>query len=271
MTEKRRFWPLFWDAARRSPWPTLVSIVLAAFSIVGGTVFWLVGLPSWVVFVMMLAAVFLAPVAVYHIASLAWVAQADAATELQEELRKASKQKPLIELGEPQLQPNGVLQRTQLGSPTETNVGPVGPQHRVRVEQRQIRNYRIPITNHGANAQEVRVKVVKISPGVEGVSEHVTLHIAHDDPPLDDYRFKSSFSLARGESRLLDVVAIDKQNPKTWYLWNIDFQDAAQEVKLGGTRTFTIRAYAGDVGAEARYEVYGDSLEARLEMEGPLA
>jgi hypothetical protein len=219
----------------------------------------------------MCAAVFFASLGVYQVASLASMAQADALTKLQEELRAAREQKPLVELGAPKLLEHGVLRRTQLRGPIETNVGTSGPPSRVSIAERRIRNYRIPVTNHGAHAQEVRVKVVGISPGVEGVSEDVTLHIVHDDPPLDNYRFKSSFSLARGETQLLDVVAMDEQEPKTCYLWNIAFEDAVQEVKLGGTRTLTIRAYAGDVYAEERYEVYGDSLEARLAMEGPLA
>lgn len=273
MMGMRRFWSPFWDAARGSPWATLGSIALAAFSVVGATVFWLVGLPSWVVFVVMFAAVFLASVAVYHVASLAWVTQADALTKLEEELRAGSERKPRVELGQPQLQPNGVLRRTQLRGPFETSIGAGGPRSRISFGQRRIRNYRIPVTNRGAHVPEVRVKVVGISPGVEGVSEEVTLHIAHDDPPLDNYRFRSSFPLAGGETQLVDVVAMDIQSPETCYLWNIAFEDAdaVQEVKVGGTRTFTIRAYAGDDYAEERYEVYGDSREARLEMRGPLA
>lgn len=270
MMQKRRFWPLFWDAARRSPGATLGSIGLTAVPIVVGFVFWLIALPSWAVFVVMLAAVFLAPGVVYHVASLVWMAQADALTKLQEELQAASEREPLLDLGAPKLLEHGVLRRTQLRGPIETSTGTAGPPSRVVIAERPIRNYRIPVTNHGAHAQEVRVKVVGISPGVEGVSEDVTLHIVHDDPPLDDYRFRSSFSLANEETELLDVVAMDEKDPKTCYLWNIAFEDAVQEVKLGGTRTFTIRAYAGGVYAEKRYQVYGDSLEARLEMEGPL-
>lgn len=269
----RRFWPLFWDAARQSLWGTLGALLLAIFSLIGGTIFWVGGLPSWAVFAVMCAAVFFASVVVYQVASLASIAQADALTEFQEELRAARERKPLVELGAPKLLEHGVLRRTQLRGPIETNVGTSGPPSRVSIAERRIRNYRIPVTNHGAHAPEVRVKVVGISPGVEGVSEDVTLHIVHDDPPLDNYRFKSSFSLARGETQLLDVVAMDEQDPKTCYLWNIAFEDAdaVQEVKLGGTRTLTIRAYAGDVSAEACYEVYADSMEARLEMKGPLA
>ena len=270
MTGMRRFLFPFWDAARRSPWATLGGIVTTALSLAGVTLPSLVGLPSWAVFVVMLAAVLLASIVVYHVASLAWVAQADNLTRLEEDLRALGKQEPRIELGEPQLQPDGVLRRTQLRGPIETMLGTSGPPSRIPFGQRRISNYRIPVTNHGAPAPEVLVKIVAISPGVEGVSEDVPLHIAHDDPPLEDYRFKSSFSLASGDRKLLDVVAIDKQKPNTWYLWNIHFEDAVQEVKLGGTRTFTIRAYAGDVYAEERYEVYGDSLEARLEMRGPL-
>jgi len=272
MTGKRRFWPPFWDAARQSPWAKLGGIGLAVYSLVGGTVFWLVGLPLWALFVVIGTTIPLVLVGVYHVAALAWTAEADKLTRLEEVLRALREQKPRVELGEPQLQPDGVLRRTQWSAPPQTNVGPAGPQHRVQVEQRRIRNYRIPATNHGAYAPEVRVEVVEISPDVQGVSENVPLHIAHDDPPLRDYRFKSSFSLAKGERKLLDVVAIDKQKPNTWYLWNIDYEDAdaVQEVKLGGTHTFTIRAYARDVYVEERYEVYGDSLETRLEMKGPL-
>jgi hypothetical protein len=272
MTEKRRFWPLFWDAARRSPGATLGSIVLTAVPIAVGFVFWLVALPSWAVFIVMLAAVFLASVVVYHVASLAWMAQADALTKLQEKLQAVSKRESLLDLGAPKLLEHGVLRRTQLRGPIETSIGTSGPPSRISFGQRPIRSYRIPVTNHGAYAQEVRVKVVEISPGVEGVSEDVTLHVVHDNPPLDNYRFKSSFSLAKGETELLDVVAMDEREPKTCYLWNIAFEDAdaVQEVKLGGTHTFTIRAYAGDVSAEARYRVYADAMSARLEMEGPL-
>jgi hypothetical protein len=272
MTKMRRFWPPFWDAARRSPWATIGGIVLTVFSLVGGTVFWVGGLPSWAVFVTMLAAVLLVPVSAYHVASLAWADQTDALTKLREEVRAASEQKPRVELGKPQLQADGVLKRTQLSAPPQTSTGPAGPQYRVQAEQRPIRNYRIPVTNYGAYAPEVRVKVVNISPRVEGVSDDVPLHIAHDNPPLEDYTFKESFSLARGETKLLDVVAIDKQRTSTWYLWNINYQDAdgVQEVKLGGTHWFVIKAFAGNASAEERYEVYGDSLETRLEMKGPL-
>jgi len=268
MTEMRRFWPSFLDAARQSPWRTLGALVLTVFTLVGGTVFWLVGLPSGAAFAAACAAVLLAPVVVYHVASVAWVAQADAVAKLQEELRAANDRKPLIELGAPKLLEHGVLRRTQLRGPIETSVGTSGPPSRVPIAERRIRNYRIPVTNHGAYAPEVRVKVVGISPGVEGVSEEVTLHIVHDNPPLDNYTFKGNFPLARGETQLLDVVAMDEQDPKTCYLWNIAFQDAdaVQEVKLGGAHAFAIRAYAGDVSAEKRYEVYADSLEARLDM-----
>ncbi len=272
MTGKRRFWFPFWDAARRSLWAKLGGIGLAVYSLVGGTVFWVVGLPLWAVFVVIGTAIPLVLVGVYHVAALAWTAEADRLTRVEEVLRELREQKPRVELGKPQLQPNGILRRTQLSTPAQTSTGPVGPQDRVEGGSRGIRNYQIPVTNHGAHAPEVRVKIVEMSPDVEGVSPDVPLHIAHDDPPLRDYRFKSSFSLAKGERKLLDVVAIDKQKPNTWYLWNIDYEDAdaVQEVKLGGTHTFTIRAYAGDVYVEERYEVYGDSLEARLDMEGPL-
>ena len=265
MTVMRRFWSPFWDAARRSPWATVGGIGLTFFYLVGGTVFWVVGLPSWAVFVVMLAAALLAPIVIYHVASLAWVAQ-------EEDLRTLREQQPRVELGEPRLEPNGILRRTQLSSPPQTSTGPSGSQHRVEADSRRIRNYRIPVTNHGAHAPEVRVKIVGISPRVEGVSEDIPLHIAHDNPPLEDYRFKESFSLARGETKLLDVVAIDTQRASTWYLWNINYKDAdgVQEVKLGGTYWFVIRAFAGNVHAEERYEVYGDSLETRLEMKGPL-
>jgi len=263
MTRMGRFWFPFRDAARRSPWATLGGIVTTALSLAGVTLPSLVGLPSWAVFVVMLVAVFLASIVVYHVASLAWTAQ-------EEDLRTLREQQPRVELGEPQLQPDGVLKRTQLSAPLQTSTGPAGPQYRVQGEQRRIRNYQIPIANHGAPAREVQVNIVGISPSVDGVSKEITLHMVTDDPPLDKYTFKRSFSLATRQTEWVDVVAMDKQDPKTCYLWNVAFEDAVQGVRLGGTHMFTIRAYAGDAPVEARYEVYADSLEARLEMKGPL-
>jgi len=266
MTGKRRFWFPFWDAARRSLWAKLGGIGLAVYSLVGGTVFWVVGLPLWALFVVIGIAIPLVLVGVYHVAALAWTAEADTLTKLQEELQALREQRPRVELGKPQLEPNGILRRTQLSTPPQTSTGPAGPQYRVEAELRRITNYQIPVTNYGAPAQQVQVSIVGISPGVDNVSKEVTLHIVNDDPPLENYTFKESFSLAGGQTRWVDVVAMDQRDPKTCYLWNIAYEDAVQKVRLGGTHIFTIRAYVGEAPVEARYEVRADSGEARLDM-----
>ena len=87
---------------------------------------------------------------------------------------------------------------------------------------------------------------------------------------MDNYNFQKEFPLAKDEKVLIDVVAMDEQKPDICYLWNINYEDAVQPVKLGGTRKLTVRAYAGDVNFEEAYEIYGDASSAQLDMKGPL-
>jgi hypothetical protein len=268
----RQFWGPFWDAARESPWLRFGSLGLVAFTLVGGTVFWVFSLPKGAAFAMLCVAVPLAGFSVYNIASHAWMTQASALAKLQKEVQAASERQPVLEFGPPKLLEHGILRRTQMRGSVETTVGFSGPQHRVVVAQGKIRNWRIPITNRGAAVQGVRIKLVNASPGIEGVSEseEVPLHKVHDDPPLDNYIFEPAFSLSKDETVLIEVVAMDEQKPGVCYLWNINYEDAVQEVKLGGTRTLTLRAYAGDINIEASYRVFRDASSVRLEMEGPL-
>jgi predicted nucleotide-binding protein len=175
-----------------------------------------------------------------------------------------------LKFGEPQLLDHGILQRTQIRGAFETSTGTSGPRHRVSTGLTKIRNWQIPITNHGAPVQDAKIKLIRASPEIQGVSAEVTLHVVLDDPPLENYRFRRTFSLHRDETILIDVVAMDEQKPEICYLWNVAYDDAVQEVKLGGTRKLTLRAYAGDVNFEEDYEIYGDASSARLDMKGPL-
>jgi len=233
-------------------------------------VLWLAGLPKWAAFGLTAIATPIVALLVYHVASLAWLKQVEEAAGLGEQLKAVMEAQPNIRLGEPSRLEHGELKRTEVRGTIETSVATTGLRQRMVIRRSRITNYRIPVTNDGAAAQEVRVKVIEIQPHVEGVSEDVTLHIAHDDPPLESYTFKSSFSLASGETVLMDVVAMDEEKPEVCYLWNIAFEDGVQEVKLGGTHYLEIRAYAGDVGAHERYRVYADAVDRRLEMQGPV-
>jgi len=199
-----------------------------------------------------------------------WMTQASNLMKLPREVQAASERQPMLEFGSPELLEHGILRRTQLRGSVETPVGFSGPQHRVVVAQGKIRNWQIPITNRGAAVQDVRVKLLNASPGIDGVSKEVPLHRVNDDPPLDNYIFEPAFSLSKDETVFIDVVSMDEQRPDICYLWNINYEDAVQEVKLGGTRTLTLRAYAGDVHFEESYEIYGDASSARLDMKGPL-
>jgi hypothetical protein len=270
MARVRGFWPEFWEAAYRSRWVAGAGLALTIFSLAGGSVLWLAGLSKWAAFGLMAIATPIVAWLVYHVASLAWLKQVEEAAGLRGQLKAVMEAQPNIRLGQPSRLEHGDLPRTEVRGTIETSVGTRGPRQRMVIRWSNITNYRIPITNDGAAAQEVRVKVIEFQPQVEGVSEEVTLHIAHDDPPLENYTFESSFPLARGETVHMDVVAMDEERPEVCYLWNIAFEDAVQQVKLGGTHWLKIRAYAGDVSAEARYRVYADALDRRLEMEGPL-
>lgn len=186
------------------------------------------------------------------------------------QLDAGTDERSVLHFGAPIRHEDGVLRRTQERGTIETSVGTAGPLQRVVTAEHRITNYRVPIANAGAAVHAVRVKLVEISPEVPGVSGEVPLHISYDDPPLSNYVYRESFPLARKETVQLDVVAMDNRRPECCYIWNSNFEDAVQEVKLGGTHIFTLRAYAGNVTAEARYKVYADAMSARLEMEGPL-
>lgn len=199
-----------------------------------------------------------------------WMMQASTLIKLRREVQAASERQPVLEFGAPELLEHGTLRRTEIRGSIETPTGFSGPEHRVVVRQDKIRNWRIPITNRGAPIQEAKAKLVHASSPIDGVSGEITLHQAFDDPPLDNYTFRRTFSLDKDETILIDVVAMDEQKPEIWYLWNVAFEDAVQPVKLGGTRELTLRVYAGDVNFEEAYEIYGDASSARLDMKGPL-
>jgi hypothetical protein len=167
-------------------------------------------------------------------------------------------------------QENGDLYRTEVRGAIETGVGTAGPRQRVVTDKRTITNYRIPITNVGAPLDSVRVHLVEIDPQVANVTGEVPLHVTHDNPPLEQYVYKQSFPMGEKETVHLDLAAMDNNDPKRCYIWNTNFEDAVQEVTLGGTHVLTLRAYTGTETAEAQYRVYADGLSARFEIEGPL-
>ncbi len=70
--ELRAFWPAFYRAARSSPWRTALGLLLAVFSLFGGTIFWLQGLPSVAAVALFVLASTVAALVTYHAASVAW-------------------------------------------------------------------------------------------------------------------------------------------------------------------------------------------------------
>jgi hypothetical protein len=277
MDTMRRFWPAFRNAARQSLWWTVISAALAGFSLVGGTIFWLTGLPAGAVFSLMFAAVLLVALAAYHSASIAWAGEADAVAPLEQELREAStspvpEPQPMLRFGEPVQEVGISVTFTQVrGTGVETSVGISGEQQRKPGKTASVTRYRIPVSNDGAAVEQVTVKLVAVDPDIDGVLPPVTLHVVGDDHPYElSQQYRSMFPLHKGDTAYIDVVAMDESRPETCYLGNIACQDAMQEVELGGTRRLTLRAYAGNEPAEERYEVYADAMSARLEMRGPL-
>jgi hypothetical protein len=186
-------------------------------------------------------------------------------------LREAQDRRPVLEFGPPMVDGQGALVRTEVRGDRQTGVGWEGQVGRHVKFQRRIVNYRVPITNRGAGC-DIRVKVVEIDPKVDGVRLPIKVHVAGDDPPPNvlERRFKDSFHLARDDSALLDVVARDLDDAVLSYLWNVEFEDAVQEVGLERTYRLKLKAYADDATVEEVYEVNAPPGQPRLEMKGPL-
>lgn len=170
--------------------------------------------------------------------------------------------KPRLTLGEAVFVGEQYLDRTHL-APDNSHVYAVSapPMHRVPLETVWLHVFRVPVTNHGGGAQSVVVQLKEIVPATKEGHFPAPLHLVGDNPDdhsAENYGRSRGFSLGRGAMEQVDLMAIERDPPHRCFIYVASAADAALEVRLQGTSTFRLVAYADGEPFEADYRVVVD-------------
>lgn len=125
--------------------------------------------------------------------------------------------------------------------------------------------WRLPIENHGSTA-EVQVQLVHVEPDV--ITSYHPLHIEGDDP-ADGLSYQRGFKLVRGQTELVNVVAMTRArgHRAAFFVCTTKTNDAVLQVDVDGTLTFSVRAFVdGDVPIDHTYRVEVNREAGTLEM-----